>query len=65
MARWDYIKDECQKRGITDLGEGGDGDSRILKGSKIKAGLGLETSPEGMEWFKVVTMFVLKTILRM
>ena len=39
MLRWQYISEECQKRGITVLRFGGDGDSRVMKGMRISVGL--------------------------
>jgi hypothetical protein len=39
MLRWQYICQECQKRGITVLSFGGDGDSRLMKGMRTSVGL--------------------------
>lgn len=39
MLHWQYICQECQKRGITVLSFGGDGDSRLMKSMRICVGL--------------------------
>lgn len=57
-ARWSYIQKECHERGIFVLTESGDGDSRIMKASRIKAGLRTNLSPDEMDWFKVILELV-------
>ena len=39
LKRWQYICEECQKRGIYVLAVGGDGDSRLMKAMRITADL--------------------------
>lgn len=39
MLRWQHICQECQKRGVTVLSFGGDGDSCLMKGMWVSVGL--------------------------
>ena len=39
LKRWKYIYKECQKRGITVVSFGADGDARELCGMKVSSGL--------------------------
>lgn len=51
--RWKFIYDQCNSIGVRVLVNAGDGDSRILKESKFKLGLGISAGLEERPWFLV------------
>jgi len=48
LKRWKYIYQECQKRGITVVSFGADGDSRLLRAMKISTLLNLSGSDKAL-----------------
>lgn len=51
--RWSQVNIECHSRGIIHIGNGGDGDSRLIKVMKNDSGLGALDRNEERPWFMV------------
>lgn len=57
IQRWQRLKEEACKFGITILGFSSDGDTRLLKAMRVKSGLGAQSSVRGSvyKWFHMDT----------
>ena len=51
LQRWQYIYNECAKRGITVLNFSGDGDSRIMKSMRVSTSLMTTTTDPDLKSF--------------
>jgi len=79
LQRWHYIYSKCNKRGITVVSFGGDGDSRVMNAMKVsvslidppknisllKSKLSFTINPAWKSWFCISTILYVQDVVHM